>query len=390
MSIVTDPKIGLIDGPFQSKLEALSRSRNWYNWAGYAAPSTLDTVEFEYFALRNQASLFDISPLHKYRIQGTDAILMLNRLLTRDVRKIKVGRVSYAIWCDEEGMVIDDGTLFHLRENDWRLCCQEAMLDWLLEAAWGFQVEITDESAALAALSLQGPTSFSILSDAGFNVNDIRPFDICEGPTGILISRTGFTGDLGYEIWCASENAHDLWDLIWECGSSWGLRAIGYDAVDIARVEAGFITAGVDFMPVHNTEYMHRGQTPFELNLAKMVDFNKDHFNGRRALMKVKDKPRSRLMRFDVGGFKPAKEALIYNKKKREVGHISSGIWSPTVKKSIALAHVKVPYCESTSLWAEIYVLKEGKWTRRMESLSEIKGAFYAPTRAKLTPPLAR
>ena len=390
MSIITDPKTGLIDGPFQSKLEALSRARNWYNWAGYAAPAVLDTVEFEYFSLRNQASIFDISPLHKYRIQGPESILMLNRLITRDVRKIKVGRVSYAIWCDDEGMVIDDGTLFHLNENDWRLCCQEAMLDWLMEAAWGLNVQITDESATVAALSLQGPTSFSILSKAGFKLDHIRPFDIYDSLKGILISRTGFTGDLGYEIWCATDDATKLWDLIWEFGSQWGLRAIGYDAVNIARIEAGFMTAGVDFMPTHSTEYMHRGQTPFELNLAKMVDFKKDHFNGRRCLLKLKDKPRSRLMRFDVGGFKPAEAALIYNNKKLEVGHISSGVWSPTVKKSIALAHVKVPYCYSPSLYAEIYFLKEGQWTRRMESLDEISGPFYSPPRAKLTPPLER
>ena len=390
MSIVTDPKTGLIDGPFQSKLEILSGSKNWYNWAGYAAPSTLDTAESEYFALRNQASLFDISPLQKYRIQGEEAVLLLNRLLTRDVRKIKAGRVAYGIWCDEEGMVIDDGTLFHLGKNDWRLCCQEPMLDWLIEAAWSLKVEIKDESAAIAALSLQGPTSFSILSDAGFNLNNIRPFDIYECSKGILISRTGFTGDLGYEIWFARENATDLWELIWEHGSKWGLRAIGYDAVNIARIEAGFMTAGVDFMPVHNTEFLHRGKTPFELGLSKMVDFNKGHFNGRRALIKLKDNPRSRLMRFDVGGFQPAEDALIYFKKKREVGHISSGIWSPTTKKSIALGHVQVPYCVSGVLCAEIYVLKEGQWSKRMENLSEISGPFYAPARAKLTPPLER
>ncbi len=390
MSMLTDLKTRLIDSPFQSKLQNLSASRNWYNWAGYAAPSTLDNMESEYFALRNQSSIFDISPINKYRIQGVEATLFLNRLLTRDVRKIKVGRVSYVIWCDDEGMVIDDGTLFHLRENDWRLCCQEAMLDWLLEAAWSLKVEIKDESAAIAALSLQGPTSFSILSDAGFNLNDVRPFDIYEGVNEILVSRTGFTGDLGYEIWVPRKNATELWELVWEHGSKLGLRAIGYDAVNLARIEAGFMTAGVDFIPVQKSEYLHRGQTPFELNLAKMVDFNKGHFNGRRALMNLKDKPRSRFMRFDVGGFQSSETAIIYYKKKREVGHISSGIWSPTVKKSIALGHVKVPYCDSNALSAEIYVLKEGQWTKEMESLSEITGPFYAPARAKLTPPLAR
>ena len=391
MSIITDPKSGLIDGPFQSHLEALSQSRSWYSWAGYAAPSTLDCVEFEYFALRNQASLFDISPLHKYRIKGAEADVMLNRLLTRDVGKIKVGIVGYAIWCNQEGMLIDDGTLFHLDQDEWRLCCQEPMLDWLLEAAWGHDVGIEDESAEVAALSLQGPTSFSILSSAGFELEKIKPFGFYFDPLSeILISRTGFTGDLGYEIWCPTQKAGQLWELIWDSGSNWGLRAIGYEAVNIARIEAGFITAGIDFMPVHSTEYLHRGQTPFELNLEKMVDFNKGHFNGRRALLDLKDKPRTRLMRFDVGGFQPSEGAIIYHKKKHEVGHVSSGIWSPTVKKSIALAHINSQYCNSSALFAEIHILKEGRWVRRMEKLSKIDSPFYAPARAKQTPPVKR
>ena len=390
MSITTDPKIGLIDGPFQSQLEALSQSRRWYNWAGYAAPSTLDCVEFEYFALRNQASLFDISPLCKYRIKGADSSLMLNRLVTRDVNKIQAGRVAYVIWCNQDGMLIDDGTLFHLSENDWRLCCQEPMLDWLLEAAWGYDVEVKDESATVAALSLQGPTSFSILSSAGFTLHNLKPFDFDLDPDGVVISRTGFTGDLGYEMFFPVEKARKFWDLIWDSGSNWGLRAIGYDAVNIARIEAGFMTAGIDFMPVQSTEYLHRGQTPFELNMSKLVDFNKGHFNGRRALLDLKDKPRTRLLRFDVGGFKPSDSALVYHKKKYEVGHVSSGIWSPTAKKSIALAHIKTQYCNSAALFAEIYTLKEGQWIKRMEKLIEIKGPFYAPPRAKQTPPLER
>lgn len=390
MSITTDPKIGLIDGPFQRQLEALSQSRSWYNWAGYAAPSTLDCIEFEYFALRNQASLFDISPLFKYRVKGSEANKMLNRLVTRDVNKIKVGRVAYAIWCNQDGMLIDDGTLFHLNNCDWRLCCQEPMLDWLLEAAWGFNIEIIDESATVAGLSIQGPTSYSILSIAGFTLDNIKPFDFYQDPTGVLISRTGFTGDLGYEIFFPHEKASDLWDLIWNSGSDLGLRAIGYDAVNIARIEAGFMTAGIDFMPVQSTEYLHRGQTPFELNIGKLVDFRKGHFNGRRALLDLKDKPRSCLLRFDVGGFKPADSALIYHKKKYEVGHISSGIWSPTVKKSIALAHIKTQYRNSPALFAEIYTLKEGQWIKRMEKMVENKSPFYAPPRAKQTPPFKR
>jgi aminomethyltransferase len=389
MSVVTDPKLGLIDGPVHARLEALSRARGWYSWAGFAAPSVLDTVEFEYFALRNQAALLDISPMHVYRIKGPEASAMLNRLVTRDVSRICPGRVGYAIWCDEDGMVIDDGTLFRLDERDWRLCCQEPMLSWLLDAAWGFDVGIADESETLAGLAVQGPTSFSVLDAAGFNVSHLKPFDLREVEPGLTISRTGFTGDLGYELWCDWDAAPALWDRLWDGGHTWGLRATGYDAVNIARIEAGFLTAGVDFQPVHATERLHRGQTPFELGLGRLVDFDKGHFNGRRALKLARKAPRSLLMRVDVEGFKPAQGALVYHRKKREVGHITSGIWSPTAKRNIALAHVKMPWAAKrpADLWAETYTLEEGKWDTRMARLTPVKTAFFAPPRARMTPP---
>ncbi|MEM7440100.1 MAG: aminomethyltransferase family protein [Pseudomonadota bacterium] len=390
MSVVTDPKIGLIDGPVHSRLDSLNRARGWYDWAGYAAPSVLDTMEFEYFALRNQASLLDISPMHKYRITGPDAGIVLNRMVTRDVGKIASGQVGYAVWCDEDGMVIDDGTLFRLGKDDWRLCCQEPMLDWLLEAAWGFDATVEDESHAVAALSLQGPTAYSVLSAAGLDVGDLKPFGIRDLGE-VMISRTGFTGDLGYELWCHWDAAEALWDTLWTAGKNWGLRAIGYDAVDLARIEAGFMTAGVDFQPVHATERLNRGHTPFELNLGWLVDFSKGHFNGRGALEKVANSPRSLLLRVDVEGFKPAQGALVYSGKRREVGHVTSGIWSPTTKRSIALAHVKMPYATKRpeNLWAEIYVEQEGQWHTRWARLTKVKGPFFAPPRARATPPAA-
>ncbi|MCR9151288.1 MAG: aminomethyltransferase family protein [Rhodobacteraceae bacterium] len=386
MSVVTDPKTGLIDGPVHDRLAALSRARGWYGWAGYAAPSVLDTVEFEYFALRNQCALFDISPMHKYRLTGPDATAVLNRLVTRDVTRIRPGRVGYAVWCDEEGMVIDDGTLFRLGAQDWRLCCQEPMLTWLIEAAWGFDAEVRDESDTLAGLALQGPTAFAVLEAAGWDVAALRPFDHA-GLGEVMISRTGFTGDLGYEIWMPWADATAVWDRLWAAGGPWGLRAIGYAALNIARIEAGFLTAGVDFQPVHATERLHRGKTPFELGLGRMVDMTKGHFNGRRALAKAR--PRSLLMRVDVEGFKPAQGALVYHRKRREVGHVTSGVWSPTAKRNIALAHVALPWATRTppDLWAEIYTLEEGRWDTRMARLTPVEGAFFAPQRARATPP---
>lgn len=389
MSIATDPRLGLIDGPVHARLAEQNRARAWYGWAGYAAPSVLDSVEFEYFALRNQASLFDVSPMHKYRLTGSDALTVLNRVVTRDASKIRPGRVGYAVWCDEEGMVIDDGTLFRLGETDWRLCCQEPMLTWLLDAAWGFDAKITDESDTLAGLSLQGPTAFAVLLAAGLDLGHLKPFDLQTVDADLMVSRTGFTGDLGYELWTPWDRATALWDRLWQAGADHGLRAIGYDAVNIARLEAGFLTAGVDFQPVHATERLHRGRTPFELNLDRLVDFTKGHFNGRRALLQARGAPRSRLLRVDVEGFKPAQGALVYHNRRREVGHITSGAWSPTAKRNVALAHVQMPWAiqRPVRLAAEIYTLEDGRWDRRMARLTPVRSAFFAPPRARATPP---
>lgn len=381
--------IGLIPGPFHDRLQALSRAQGWMDWAGYMSPSVLDTAEFEYFAIRNQATLFDISPMHKYRITGPDALAMINRVVTRDVRKIGNGRVGYALWCDEEGMLIDDGTLFRFSDTDFRLCCQERMMGWLLDAAWGFDVEVTDESDTVAGVSLQGPTSYSVLKDAGLDVADMKPFDWREVEPDLWISRTGFTGDLGYELWVPWDAALALWDRLWDAGDHWGLRAIGFDALHIARIEAGFMAAGMDFQPVHAATRLHRGRTPPELGFGRMVHFDKGHFNGRRALLAQREKgARTHLVKIDLGGFKPAQDALIYHRK-REVGHVTSGVWSPTTKRNIALAELKAPYGEGkvSDLWAEIYVNQEGRWERRQVPVAIETKPFFINARARATPP---
>ncbi len=384
--------LGLIPGPFHDQLLALSRTQGWMDWAGYLSPTVLDTAEFEYFAIRNQATLFDISPMHKYRITGAGAEAMVNRLVTRDVTRIGNHRVGYVMWCDEEGMLIDDGTLFRTSATDFRLCCQEPMFTWLLDAAWGFDVEVVDESHSIAGLSLQGPTSWSVLNDAGFAVSDLKPFDWREVENGVWVSRTGFTGDLGYEIWMAWDAAAEIWDRLWQAGGHWGLRAIGFDALHIARIEAGFIAAGMDFQPVHAAMRLHRGRTPIELGFAKMVHFEKGHFNGRSALLAQQaGGQRTVLAKLDIGGFKPAQGALIYHRKRREVGHVTSGVWSPTTKRNIALAELKAPFglTKTDDLWAEIYVNEEGRWNRRMVPVTVENKTFFINPRARATPPAA-
>ncbi|OBY28360.1 aminomethyltransferase family protein [Leisingera sp. JC1] len=383
--------IGLIETPFQSRLDTHSTAKSWTNWAGYASAAMLDTVEFEYFAIRNQTTLFDISPMHKYRITGPDALRVVNRLVTRDAAKLRDGRVGYALWCDEEGMVIDDGTLFRFSETDFRLCCQEPMYTWLLDTAWGFDAEITDESHDIAALSLQGPTSFSLMQDAGLQaVAEMKPFDWREIEPDLWVSRTGFTGDLGYELWVPNGKALELWDRLWAKGGHWGLKAIGFDALNICRIEAGFIAAGFDFQPVHTAMRLGRGRSPLELGFGKMVDFTKGHFNGRRALLdQQKNGLRYHLRKIEIGGFKPADGALIYHKKKKEVGHVTSGVWSPTTKRNIALAEFKAPFGDGITddLWAEIYVNEEGQWNKRLVPVTIEDKPFFINSRARTTPP---
>lgn len=382
---------GLIATPFDARLRALSIADRWTWWAGYASPAVLNTVESEYFAIRNQVTLFDISPMYKYRVSGADAVRVMNRLLTRDATKISPGRVGYALWCDEDGMVIDDGTVFRLGANDFRICCQESQYSWLHEAAWGFDAEIIDESEQIAALALQGPTSFSLLEAAGLGASaKLKPYDTADIEPGLRISRTGFTGDLGYELWIDPDRALTLWDRLWAAGGNHGLRAIGSDALNIARIEAGFIATGVDFKSIHHVIRPTRGRTPFELGLGRLVDFAKGHFNGRRALLQWRQTGnRYTLVPLDVDGAKPASGALIYYRQKKIAGHVTSAVWSPTTKRNIAFGELKAPYgvTRNDRLSTEIYLNKEGKWERLMTRVRIVERPFFKNPRSRATPP---
>lgn len=380
---------GPVGTPFEPRLRALSTAHAWKDWSGYLSPRTLTRVEPEYFAIRNRATLFDLSPMRKYRIEGPDAARVCNRLVTRDVGPLAPGRVAYVLWCEEDGMVIDDGTLFRLGADSFRLCCQERQLAWLGDIAWGFDAEITDETEAIAALALQGPTSFAVLEAAGLDLAALRPYAATEPEPGLMVSRTGFTGDLGYELWLAPGDALALWDRLCEAGGPAGLRAIGSAALDIARIEAGFVMTGADFQSIHHAERPTRGRTPFELGLGRLVDFGKGPFNGRRALLRHREAgPKRRLVMLDIEGPKPARDSFVYHGRRRRVaGHVTSAAWSPTAKRNLAFAELDARHAESRDLRVEIYVAKEGKWERRMVAARVIPRGVFRPERARLTPP---
>jgi aminomethyltransferase len=382
---------GLVPTPFHARLEPANITQDWMGWSGFLSARKFQSVESEYFAIRNQSTLFDLSPMHKYRIEGPDALTVVNRLLTRDVRKLKDNRVGYAVWCDEDGSTIDDGTIFRFTDTHFRLCCQEPQYTWLCDVAWGFDVTLTDESETVVGLSMQGPTSYSVLKAAGFEGTEgMKPFDIQHFDDDIMISRTGFTGDLGYELWADSENALPLYDRLMSAGRNLGLRPIGYDALNMARIEAGFMVTGVEFQSIHHALRPTRGRTPFDLGLDRLVHFDKGHFNGRRALLKAKETgPRYALVALEIDGNKPAHQALVYHKGKTEAGLITSALWSPICKRNLALAMLKAPFGIdiTTDLKVEIYHDKEGKYDRAMVPAKIADRPFFNNPRRAATPP---
>jgi aminomethyltransferase len=378
--------------PFHSRTAAANSLNLWHRWRDHTVADAYFDVGLEYTALRNACAVFDLSPMTKHRITGPDALAFLNRLVTRDVAKIKPGRVGYCVWCDDQGQVIDDGTIFRLGDSDFRLCSQERQLDWLLSSALGFDVVVREESEDVAALALQGPTSCAVLKTLGLaGIEMLTPFAMRGFPFGaaeLLVSRTGFTGDLGYELWIEPAHAERLWDRLFEAGGNHGLKPMGTHALEMSRIEAGFIQAGVDFLPADRAIRTDRTRSPFELDLAWLVDFKKSNFTGRRALLEEQRRgSRFRLVRLDVEGNKPAKDAYIYDSRRNVVGAVTCSMWSPMAKASIALASVKVPAgLPDDELWAEIYYQKELKWSRVNARCRVMKGAFFDPQRRRQTP----
>jgi aminomethyltransferase len=385
----------LLKTPFHERARALSQVDSFVPWSGYTTVDVFTTVEQEYFAIRNATTLYDLTPMIKYRIVGPDAVDYLNRLVTRDVTKLKPNRVAYCVWCNDSGHIIDDGTIFRLGDTEFRLCTAERQLDWLLASAVGFDVRVEEVTETIAALAVQGPTSCAVLKAAGLKgVESLKPFDIGYfqvGAVPVTVSRTGFTGDLGYEVWMEPADAVAVWDTLMTAGRSRGVRAIGSQALNIARIEAGFISPHVDFISAEQTIRTGRDRSPLELGLAWLVSFEKGHFNGRRALLEErKAGPRRRLVGLDIEGNKPAHNALIYRNAagRREIGNVTSAVWSPTCKRNIALAMVDSPHDKlGSSVWVEIYLNRELVWERRMSRAVVVERAFFAPARRLATPP---
>jgi aminomethyltransferase len=377
--------------PFHSRVAAACELNDWGTWKGYTTPRAYTDMELEYFAIRSTAGVFDLSPMNKYRITGPDAEAYLNRLVTRDVSKIRAGRVGYTVWCNDAGQVMDDGTVFHLGENDYRLCAFARAIDWLHWSALGFDVTVADESMDIAALAVQGPTSCAALLAMGLSgLEQIKPFGLAafafEGDT-LTVSRTGFTGDLGYELWIAADKAELLWDRLFAAGRPYLIKPFGSDALDLARIEAGFLQAGVDFVPAESAVRTGRSRSPFELGLGWLVDMDKPVFNGRRALLREQaEGSRYRFAMLDVDGNKPARHSFIFSGGKK-VGTVTSASWCPSAKSNVAFAQLEMPHgAVGEQLVAEIYYQRELHWTRVLAPCRVIDAPVFNPPRRRAVP----
>lgn len=389
--------------PFHSRTSVLCEAQNWRRWAGYIVASSYElTHEREYFAVRNSAALIDVSPLFKYQISGPDVERLLNRVVTRDVATCDVGQVLYTPWCDEDGKVIDDGTLQYLGDQTFRLTAADPNLRWLHQNAWGMDVELRDVSEDVAALALQGPNSRAILNGiADVDLDDLRYFQLTPARVGdipVIISRTGYTGDLGYEIWVASEDAVALWDMLIEAGTPYGITPAGMLALDMARIEAGLLLIEVDFISSRKALIEAQTSSPFELGLGWTVSLEKPNFVGRAALVEEKRRgPAWQFVGLEVSwesleeayaevGLPPQLPATAWRtsvpiySSGRQIGYATSGCWSPLLKKYIALAHLEAGNAQlGTPVQMEVTVEHQ----RRRAAAQVVKLPFFEPERKR-------
>ena len=396
-----------IGTPFHPRTFALCESLNYRDWSGYYTVSSYETHhEHEYNAIRNAAALIDISPLFKYVVTGRDAARLVDRVITRDVSRLKVGQVVYTPWCDEEGMVIDDGTVARLAEDQFRWTAADPNLRWLAKNAIGMDVRIDDVSERVAALALQGPMAARVLRDcADVDISALRYFHVTSGRIAgarVDISRTGYTGDLGYEIWMETTRALDVWDALMVAGAPFDIKPAGMLALDIARVEAGLLLIDVDFNGAKKAMIPDQKYTPYQLGLDRLVSLEKGSFVGKPALIAERSRgPRRKIVGLEVDwrevellydhvGLAPvapaiaSRAAVPVTRDDHWIGRATTTAWSPTLKRLIALATIDEPhFAHGTRVNIEVTV--EG--VRHFVGAHVVPTPFFNPPRKTATPP---
>jgi glycine cleavage system T protein (aminomethyltransferase) len=392
---------------FHPRTFALCESLNYRDWSGYYAVSAYETHhDHEYNAIRNAAALIDISPLFKYRVTGRDAGRLVDRVITRDVRKMSIGQVWYTPWCDEGGKVIDDGTVARLDEQTYRWTAADPSLRWIWLNAAGLDVAIEDISEQVAALAVQGPTSARVLrAVAEADIDSLRYFRVTSGRIRgipVDISRTGYTGDLGYEIWMPAEAALEVWDALMQGGRPFDIKPAGMLALDVARVEAGLLLIDVDFNSSRKALIEAQKYSPFEMGLGRLVTIDKAPFVGQHALAEEQRRGSTRMVVglqiewpqveaiYDSFGLAPvapaaaSRVAVPVLHAGQQVGRATTTAWSPTLKQLVALATVDAPFCrEGTRVQVEVTV----EATRHYVDAAVVRTPFVTPPRKTATPP---
>jgi aminomethyltransferase len=392
---------------FHERTLPLCHSLSYREWSGYYTVSSYEPHhEHEYNALRNAVGLIDITPLYKYMVSGPDATRLVDRVVTRNMRNVNVGQVIYTPWCDEHGKVIDDGTVSRLEENVYRWTAAEPNLRWFHRNAVGLDVNIEDISESVAAVALQGPMAARLLRRiAEVDLDKLKYFRVASGRiagTSVDVSRTGYTGDLGYEIWMPWGRALDVWDALVGAGSSFDLHPAGMLALDVARIEAGLLLIDVDFMSCRRATIDSQRYSPYELGLGRLVNVDKASFVGQKALAREKERGHPReIVGLEIDwpaveaiyervGLPPAvspvasRVAVPVYKAGIQVGRATSTTWSPTLKKLIALSLVQRDYAApGTQLEFEITV----EAVRHQVPARVAKTPFFNPARKTKTPP---
>jgi len=391
---------------FHERTFALCNSLNYREWSGYYTVSVYEVHhEHEYNAIRNAAALIDISPLYKYLVTGKDATKLVNRVITRDITKVKVGQVIYCCWCDEQGKVIDDGTITRLEENKYRWTAADPSLRWFRQNGLNMDVQVEDISEKTAALALQGPTSGKLLKAvAAADIANLKYFRVTRGKIAgvhVDISRTGYTGDLGYEIWVPWNDAVKVWDALMDTGKRFDIHAAGMLALDVARVEAGLLLIEVDYISSKKALIPSQKYSPYELGFGKMVHLNKENFIGKAALAHDNKEGVARQFvgleidwteveqRYERFGLTPAapsqasRVAVPVYCGEKQVGKATSTTWSPVLKKMIALASIDTDHAKlGTKLQMEITI----EARRQKVTAKIVKMPFFNPARKTATP----
>jgi glycine cleavage system T protein (aminomethyltransferase) len=391
---------------FHDRTFALCQSLNYREWSGYYTVSVYEVHhDHEYNAIRNAAALIDITPLYKYLISGKDATKLVNRVITRDINKVAVGQVIYCCWCDEQGKVIDDGTITRLEQNKYRWTAADPSLRWFRQNGLNMDVSVEDISEKIAALALQGPTSGKLLKAAAeAEIANLKYFRMTQGKIAgvpVDISRTGYTGDLGYEIWVSWDDAVKVWDALMDIGKRFDIQAAGMLALDVARIEAGLLLIEVDYNSSKKALIASQKYSPYELGFGKMVHLEKENFVGRSALALAQKQGVPRQLvgleidwteveaRYEKFGLTPAAPTQasrvhvpIYIGEK-QVGKATSTTWSPLLKKLIALASVDTEHSKiDTKLQMEITI----EAMRQRVTARVAKLPFFSPARKTSVP----